>query len=96
MVIIAFLSYPPESRDEMAKRMPTAPALPDHMKMKGPYGYSNGKEGVRVTAMYEFDESKMAEAYRAVVARLQTYIGVTGYTFELHVCGEVGDFQTES
>jgi hypothetical protein len=96
MVIIGFLSFPAESRDEMAKRFPTAPAIPDHMKMNGPYGYATGKEGIRVTAIYEFDESKMAEAYKAVVARLQTYIGVSGYSYELHVCGEMGDFPTNN
>jgi hypothetical protein len=37
--------------------------------------------GIKALAVYEFDQSKMREAFEFVNSRLAKYFGVPGYTF---------------
>ncbi|MGD0489540.1 MAG: hypothetical protein ABSB94_20415 [Syntrophorhabdales bacterium] len=80
MVIIAFMSYPPESAKEMGKRFVEQPALPAYITMKGPYFSSAVREGIEAAAIYEVDQSKFSEAYQFIVNRYIKYWGVPGFT----------------
>lgn len=79
MVIIGMLSYPPESEKEFMKRFLEQPPLPSYMTLRGPYG-SSELGGMQAIAIYEFDQSKLAEALLFVAARYTKYHGVPGFT----------------
>ena len=80
MVIIAFLSYPPESAKEMAKRLLEQPPLPAYITLKGHYISSEVGEGIESASIYEFDQSKFSEAFQFIITRCAKYFGVPGYT----------------
>ncbi len=81
MVIIVNVSYPLESSKETAKRFAELPPVPSYITLKGPYSSSEIGVGIKALAVYEFDQSKMREAFEFVNSRLAKYFGVPGYTF---------------
>lgn len=84
MVIIAVLSYPTESAKEILKRFLELPPIPAYITTKGPYGI-NEVGGIKVIAIYEFDKSKLSEAYEAIAARSTKYYGVPGVTYSHNI-----------
>lgn len=84
MVIIAAMSYPPESVKEMAKRFTTMAALPDFISMRGPYVSSVQGEGIQILSIYEFQEGRFSEAMQVVGKRMVAYYGVPGFTYSLN------------
>jgi hypothetical protein len=84
MVIIAMISYPPESGKEMAKRFLEQPSPPAFITIKGPYFGSEVGEGIQSIIIFEFDQSKFSEAYQFVGTRLAKYFGVPGFTYSVH------------
>ena len=84
MVIIGFLSYPPESSKEMAKRFLEQPPLPTYLTMKGPYFSSELGEGIKSIVIYEFDQSKFSEVNQFIITRFTKYYGVPGFTYSIH------------
>jgi hypothetical protein len=91
MVIITNLSYPPESAQEMAKRFLAAPQVPEFMARKGPYVNSTISGGVFIVALYEFDNTKLAEAMNFLGNYYATYFGVPGFKYEFKPYFEVGE-----
>jgi hypothetical protein len=89
MVIIGIMSYPPESANEMAKRLLAQPALPPYITMKGHYIGGEVREGIQSISIYEFDDSKFSEANEFVAARITRYFGVPGLTYSMHPWLEV-------
>jgi hypothetical protein len=85
MVIIAILSYPPESVKEFAKRFMEQPPLPAYITLKGPYVSSEVGAGMKAIAIYEFDQSKFSEANQFIITRYTKYFGVPGFTYSANV-----------
>ena len=85
MVIIANMSYPTESAGEMPKRFMEQPPLPAYITMKGPYGIFEVGAGIKLIVIYEFDKSKLSEAYEAIAARCTKYLGVPGLTYSTNI-----------
>lgn len=85
MVLISMISNPPESGQEMIKRSKQLPRLPEYIKTIGPYVTSTVREGIRTLTIYEFEDSKFAEASKRISNLLQAFIGVPGFTFSLEV-----------
>jgi len=91
MVIISFLSYPPEQVKEVAKRFGALPPLPAYITMKGPYVSSEVGVGIKTTSLYEYDQSKTKEAMQFVGGRVAKFFGVPGFTYSLHYWSEVSE-----
>ena len=85
MVLISISSNPPESGGEMIKRSKQLPRLPEYIKTIGPYISSTVREGIKTLTIYEFEDSKFAEASKHINNLLQAFIGVPGFTFSLEV-----------
>ena len=81
MVIIGIASYPPESAKEMGKHFRELSPLPAYMTQKGPYVVSEIGAGIKSLTLFEFDQSKIAEANEYVGRRYAKYFGVPGFTF---------------
>jgi len=91
MVIIAIMSYPLQSANEMAKRFLAQPALPAYIAMKGPYMDVELGEGVKAISVYECDESKYFDAQDALATRYAKYNGVPGCSYSIHRWAEAKD-----
>jgi hypothetical protein len=83
MVIVGTMSYPPESANEMGKRFLGSDTIPKYMTLKGPYVYSEVGGGIKIMAVYEFDQSKLREAEEVVLDRYAKYFGVHGFTYSV-------------
>jgi hypothetical protein len=80
MVIIGYMTYPPESTKEMVKRFLDQPPLPAYITLKGHYISSEAGKGIASVNVYEFEQSKFPEAYQFIVGRYTKYFGVPGFT----------------
>jgi hypothetical protein len=85
MVIIAMVTFPPEGSKEIGKRLKGQAALPDYIKMKGPYICGVTGEGIRSLSLYECDRSKLPDAIEIVTNRYVNYFGVPGLTHSVNV-----------
>ena len=89
MVIIMEGLYPPQSAKEIGKRWMEATApWPDYITPKGAYISSATGEGIRAILIYEFDRAKMAEALEHIGSRIERYLDVPGYTYNIQVWNE--------
>jgi len=91
MVIIGYLTFPPESANEMGKRLLQQPPLPSYITLKGHYVSSKAKEGIRSVSIYEFDQSKFPEAFQFVTTRFTRYYGVPGFTYSVQPWHEASE-----
>jgi hypothetical protein len=92
MVIIGFSSYPTESVKEFAKRfIEQSTPLPSYMTMKGPYVSSELGVGIKSIVIFEFDQSRIADAVHDVSARYAKYYGVPGFTYSQHAWLEAAE-----
>jgi hypothetical protein len=83
MVIIATMSFPPESRDEMKKRFLEQPPLPEGITIKGHYTNTAEGEGIKTIVIYEVDQSKFVEGMLTVNNRYVKYYGVPGFSYSV-------------
>ena len=81
MVIIGIASYPPERAKEMGKHFRELSPLPAYITQKGPYVISEVGAGIQSLTLFEFDQSKIAEANEYVGRRYAKYFNVPGFTF---------------
>ena len=89
MVIIGMASFPPNSATEAGKCFPKLPSLADFITRKGPYVSSVEGEGIQTISVYEFDNSKMAEAMISVGNYYAAMMDIPGYTYSVKVYNEV-------
>jgi hypothetical protein len=59
--------------------------LPEYIKTIGPYISSTLGEGIKTLTIYEFEDSKFAEASKLINTLFQSFIGVPGFTFSLEI-----------
>lgn len=84
-------SYPTEVTQQVRERNIALPELPGYMKRQGPYNYFSGVDGARSVSVYEFDESKMAEAALLIGVRMSTFNDIPGFKVDLRICGTPQD-----
>ena len=84
MVIIADISFPPETANDVGKRFLETAPLPEFMALKGPY-VKGKKEGIQVYEIYELDNSKIAEGLEFVTNRCVAYFGIPDYKYNINV-----------
>ena len=85
MVIITFNAFPLESSTEVGKRLMKLPPLPPFMTHKGPFLISEVGTGIKSMNLFEFDQTKTAEAMDYVANRMAQYIGVPGFTYNVAI-----------
>jgi hypothetical protein len=83
MVIIGSMSFPPESVHEQVNRLMKESPLPTYITNKGLYVSSEVGNGIKTIAIYEFDQSKAAEAIQEIYTRYAKFIGVPGLTYSV-------------
>ena len=91
MVIIAQISYPPESAKDMAKRFLEAPKFPDYMSRKGPYINSNMDKGIITLSLFELEKAKTGEGLEALGNYYATFFGVSGFKYKIETFFDVNE-----
>jgi len=89
MVIIGMGSFPANSSTEAGKRFPELPSLPDFITRRGPYVSSVIGQGIQTISVYEFDNSRMAEAMISVGNYYAAMRDIPGFTYSVKVFNEV-------
>ena len=82
MVLLGIGKYPMQSTKKMVKRMMEMPRLPEYIKGKGNYGYTD-EEGVVGLAIYEFDSDKADEAIDEINKAYWRFYDVPGHHHQL-------------
>ena len=91
MVIIATMSYPPESSKEIGERFKANKPLAGYITMKGPYLTGVRGEGIQTLTIYECERAKLTDAMEHITNRYVAYIGVPGMTYQVNVWLEAAE-----
>ena len=82
MILLGIAKYPLQSSKEAVKRMMEIPRLPEYIKGKGNYVYSN-EEGAVGLVIYEFDSVKADEAIEQINNAYWRFYDVPGHRHQL-------------
>ena len=74
-------SIPLKSIKEYARKVIEVPPLPECITKRGPYIHDT----VKIMVVYEFDESKIAEAREIISKHLEAFQGIPGFTLHSHI-----------
>jgi hypothetical protein len=61
------------------------PPLPEYITKRGPYIKEKGGAGNQIITIYEFDKSKLSEAWENISKQVDAVRGVSGFTLSAHV-----------
>ena len=82
MLLLGISKYPMQSTKAVVKRMMEIPRLPEYIKGKGNYVYTN-EEGVVNLIIYEFDSAKADEAITQINNGYWRFHDVPGHNHQL-------------
>ena len=80
MVIISEGYFPPESSKEIGSVFLELTPLPDYITSKGTFILSTAENGIRSQSIYECEDAKTAEAFKAIQDRHAKFFPVPGYS----------------
>jgi len=82
MILLGIAKYPVQSSKKAIERMLELPRLPEYIKGKGNYGYTD-EEGVVGLAIYEFDSDRADEAIEEINNAYWRFYDVPGHHHQL-------------
>jgi hypothetical protein len=84
MVVIALLSCPLNSKDELAKKFSKLPSSPEYIHIKGNYCYTERGVGLQNIIIWDVERERMADAIEFLNNRwVKAYSSVPGLTFSI-------------
>ncbi|OHD72397.1 MAG: hypothetical protein A2W19_13705 [Spirochaetes bacterium RBG_16_49_21] len=84
MVIIALLSCPLDSKDELVKKFSKLPSSPAYIHIKGNYCYIEKGVGIQNIIIWDVDRERMADAIEFLNGRwVKAYSSVPGLSFSI-------------
>ncbi len=90
MILLGISKYPMQSMKEVVKCMMELPRLPEYIKGKGNYGYTD-EEGSVGFVIYEFDSVKADEAIEEINTAYWRFYDVPGFSYQLIPIGKARD-----
>jgi len=84
MIIKCIFSIPLKSIRDYARQVMELPPLPDYITIRGPYIDDVGGGNQTIT-LYEFEESRSAEAWKSIFKQLDAFHAVPGFTFAAEI-----------
>jgi hypothetical protein len=85
MVIRCIISGSMESIKYSAKKCRELPSLPGHIARKGPYVKNEEEGDHQIVISYEFDRSRLKEAWENVLRQMDSFHGVAGLNISIHL-----------
>ena len=84
MVIKCTFSIPLESTRDYARQLVELPPLPEYINKRGPYIKGNGGAGNQIITIYEFDQSKLSEAWENISKQVDAFRRIPGFNLSAH------------
>jgi hypothetical protein len=84
MVIKFTLSVPLEDISPYVKKISELPALPEFIAKRGPFIINGEGDKNRIITTYDFNESRLAEAWDIIFNQLHIFRDLPGFTFSAH------------
>lgn len=88
MVIKGTFFYPLESEKAFTRCVKELPPLPEYVTVKGPFILGAAGKGKKTVSLYEFEESRFAEASKHIFKQLEAFRAVPGFTFSAQIWEE--------
>ena len=85
MIIKCSFSIPLEAIGDYNRQAKRLPSLPTYITKRGPYLDETQGKANRITTVYEFDKSLLAEAWKYISAHLDAFRTVRGFTLSAQV-----------
>ena len=85
MVIKCIFSIPLKSIRDYARQVTELPPLPEYITIRGPYIHDAVGVGNQTITLYEFEESKSAEAWKSIFKQLDAFHSVPGFSFAAEI-----------
>ena len=84
MLIKCPLSVSLKNKGVYAVKLSEFPPLPGYITRRGPFIHHGIGDDGRIDTIYEFDESRLAEAREFISNHLDLFRGIPGFTFSAH------------
>jgi hypothetical protein len=92
MVIIALLSCPLNSANELGRKFSQLPSSPDFIHIKGNYCYTEKGVGIQNVIIWDVERQRMADAIEFLNNRwVRAYTSVPGLSFSIFPALELGE-----
>jgi hypothetical protein len=92
MVVIALLSCPLDSKDELVKKFSQLPSSPEYIHIKGNYCYTEKGVGIQNIIIWDVDRPRMADAIEFLNNRwVRAYSSVQGLSFSIFPALELAE-----
>lgn len=92
MVIIALLSCPLDSINELGKQFSSLPSSPEYLQIQGNYCYTEKGVGIQNIIIWNVAREKMADAIEFLNTRwVRSYNSVPGLTFSIFPALELSE-----
>ena len=96
LVIKCTLPVPFEHISPYFKKISELPPLPEYITKRGPFINNRIGDKNQIIIIYDFDESRLAEAWKFISDQLDLFRDLPGFTFSAHrriVFAEMKDVQ---
>lgn len=84
MVIKCTLPVPFEHISPYFKKISELQPLPEYITKRGPFINNRVGDKNRIITIYDFDESRLAEAWGIISDQLDVFRDIPGFTFSAH------------
>lgn len=92
MIILTTIFFSEENVCETKRHIKEFPPVPDYINMMGPYIKSVKLGGdIQVVSLFEFDESRLAEAREFISDRMMAYHKLINMTYSVDLWFDAGD-----
>ena len=88
MVIRFTVSIPSRRIKEFTGQIAKSPPLPEYITKRGPYINGTGGADNKIITTYEFDKSRLAEAWKSILKQLEVLQGVPGLSLSAQIWEE--------
>jgi hypothetical protein len=85
MIIKCSFSIPLKAIGDYNRRAKVLPSLPAYITKRGPYIDEGQGATNRITTVYEFDKSQLAEAWKNISIHLDAFRAVRGFSLSAQV-----------
>jgi hypothetical protein len=85
MIIKCSFSIPLKAIGDYNRQAKNLPPLPTYITKRGPYIDETQGTSNRITTVYEFDKSRLAEAWKIISTHLDAFRAVQGFSLSAQV-----------
>ena len=85
MIIRCTFSVPLERIRDYAKEVSELCSLPEYITRRGPYIKEAAEAGTKIIITYDFEKSKIVEAWETISKQMDTFRSIPGFALSAHI-----------